>query len=163
MAEHKLTLTKYHHKINIEFTQKSDNLTTITLKLNHWASKAYLKFIIRDLHRVFPEIKPVALKPLIFSSKGKSKDTIFQDFNITYQAVEPLATKSKFRSKSSESKSSEEEKTWICDNCGYENDESSGTCELCGALSGTTYSSSGATLEYDYGGDDLWDDDQGLM
>ena len=52
---------------------------------------------------------------------------------------------------------------WQCLNCGKENDGDSDTCELCSAMRDTTYSSSGATLENDYGGDDLWDDEQGLM
>jgi hypothetical protein len=53
--------------------------------------------------------------------------------------------------------------TWECLNCGHENDEDTDICEICGAMRDTTYSSSGASLESDYGGDDLWDDDQGLM
>ena len=53
--------------------------------------------------------------------------------------------------------------TWECLNCGHENDEDTDICEVCGAMRDTTYSSPGATLETDYGGDDLWDDDQGLM
>lgn len=63
----------------------------------------------------------------------------------------------------SEQSSQKPKETWQCENCGHENDADSEICELCGAIKGTTYSSSGATLEYDYGGDDLWDDDQGLM
>lgn len=62
-----------------------------------------------------------------------------------------------------ESPSSKPKETWLCDNCGYENDEADETCQNCGVMRGTTYSSSGATLETDCGGDDLWDDDQGLM
>lgn len=54
---------------------------------------------------------------------------------------------------------------WPCKYCGHENDESSDKCENCGALKVDCDQSglyAGANEE-DFGGDPLWDDDQGLM
>jgi rubredoxin len=54
---------------------------------------------------------------------------------------------------------------WICDNCGFENDDNDNTCQNCGA-SKDGYEQSGdygGATESDFGGDPLWDDDQGLM
>ena len=53
--------------------------------------------------------------------------------------------------------------TWECLNCGHENDEDTDVCEGMRRHERHNILSSGAMLETDYGGDDLWDDDQGLM
>jgi rubredoxin len=54
---------------------------------------------------------------------------------------------------------------WICDSCGFENDDNDLVCKNCGA-SKDGYDQSGdyaGASESDFGGDPLWDDDQGLM
>jgi hypothetical protein len=60
---------------------------------------------------------------------------------------------------------SDQKETWQCLNCGYENDEDDDICENCGA-SRDSYDDSGdyvGASALDFGGDPLWDDDQGLM
>ncbi len=49
--------------------------------------------------------------------------------------------------------------------CGQENDESSILCEKCGAARDDSDQSGdyGGADASDFGGDPLWDDDQGLM
>ncbi len=54
---------------------------------------------------------------------------------------------------------------WPCKYCGHENDESSDMCENCGSLREDSDQSGdyGGAGSSDFGGDPLWDDDQGLM
>ena len=60
--------------------------------------------------------------------------------------------------------SAQEKEKWTCWNCGYENDEDAIICAGCGvdreAQYNADYAGAGAN---DFGGDPLWDDDQGLM
>ena len=53
---------------------------------------------------------------------------------------------------------------WKCAVCGHENDESSAICEKCGSPRDFQDEQAGAGDDiYDFGGDELWDDEQGLM
>ncbi len=54
---------------------------------------------------------------------------------------------------------------WPCSYCGHENDESDNVCENCGAPREEADENGdyGGASSSDFGGDPLWDDDQGLM
>jgi hypothetical protein len=56
---------------------------------------------------------------------------------------------------------------WKCLHCGAENNEAEEKCEVCGIgrdgiWEPEAYADAGDDLA-DFGGDELWDDDQGLM
>lgn len=75
----------------------------------------------------------------------------------------PLNSKKSLDGKKKEDKELNEK--WICDNCGFENNDDDLFCKSCGA-SKDGYDQSGdygGADSSDFGGDPLWDDDQGLM
>jgi len=54
---------------------------------------------------------------------------------------------------------------WICSACGFENEDDDLLCKNCGAPKDDSDQSGdyGGADSSDFGGDPLWDDDQGLM
>ncbi len=54
---------------------------------------------------------------------------------------------------------------WSCQYCGHENDDVDTFCKNCGASRDESEESGdyGGADSSDFGGDPLWDDDQGLM
>jgi hypothetical protein len=59
----------------------------------------------------------------------------------------------------------EPKETWICNNCGFENDEDDVLCKNSGASrdGDDQIGDYAGANEADFGGDPLLDDDQGLM
>jgi hypothetical protein len=60
--------------------------------------------------------------------------------------------------------STSKKEKWECENCGYENDEDDAVCAGCGVFREAQYNGDyGGAGANDFGGDPLWDDDQGLI
>jgi hypothetical protein len=115
VAKHKLSITRYGHKVEIEFDPPTDQCieVTVTVRINHNDSTTYIKSLFGKLSKVLPNMKVTSIKPKM---------------TLNYETPVSAAMPSKPYCK----QIGEDTKSWKCQNCGLDNDLDQDLCVHCG-------------------------------
>ncbi len=115
VAKHKLSVTRYGHVVEIEFDPPTDQCieVTVTVRIDHDDSKTYVKSLFWKLSKVLPYMKVTSVKPKMTLNLAPSTN-----------GAAPPAPYCK--------EVGEGTKSWVCQNCGLDNDLDQDLCVHCG-------------------------------
>lgn len=118
IAYHQFSLTKFEHKIEVEFDPPTNQCIpiTVTLRIDHDDCKDYMKSVVTKLVKILPAMKITSVKPKM-------------SFNFKVPAN--VAMPEKVHCKEIE----QEPSGWRCQYCGFENALGLDRCKKCGMLS----------------------------
>lgn len=114
LGEHKLSVTRYEHKVEIDFDPPTNQCvpTTVTFRIDHADSVTYVKALFGKLSGMLPGMKLTSVKPDM-SLEIKAPVTMLKP-------AEPLCQEIS------------ERKSWRCKNCGEDNNLAFDLCTHCG-------------------------------
>ena len=117
VAYHQLSLTKFGHKVEIEFDPATAQciLTTVTLRIDHSESLEYMKALIDKLGKILPTMKITSVKPKM-SLGFKESANVAKAEIVHCEEIEQKAN------------------GWRCQYCGFENILGLDRCKNCGRL-----------------------------
>lgn len=118
VAIHQFSLTKFGHKLEVEFDPATTQciLTTVTLRIDHSESLEYMKALVNKLAKILPAMKITSVKPKMSF-----------DFKIAANVAQPESVQCE--------QFEQQPSGWRCQYCGFENALGSDMCKSCGMLS----------------------------
>ena len=117
VAYHQLSLTRFGHKIEVEFDPATDQCIpiTVTLRIDHDDCKEYMKSVVTKLVKILPAMKITSVKPKM-SFKFKVAANAAKSETVHCKQI------------------GQESSGWSCQYCGFENALGLDRCKSCGRL-----------------------------
>jgi hypothetical protein len=117
IAFHQFSLTKFGHKVEVEFDPATNQciLTTVTLRIDHSESLEYMKALVNKLAKNLPTMKITSVKPKMSFDFKQVANAASLETGYCEEIVQKT-------------------NGWPCQYCGFENVSGLDRCRHCGRL-----------------------------